>query len=377
MNHCVLHVGMPKTGTSSIQESLYFGLLNRGFQYLSFGEVTANRWMETLFGEHPEQAHYNRKIGLSEQAAAALQDAARRRLSRAVEQARFRQQTVIVSAETCWEMDPVELQRIRDFFNRQGFAVQVFVSLRPWKTWLESAFQEWVKQHAAVLEVLPESRAHLMDYPARLAVLDEVFGAERVVPYAFDPAGFPQGCAVLDFCARTGIPLAAHQVRRSNEGLSFAALKLLYAYRRWGGGYGVGLPAVIRNEILFRRLAELKGASIRFHSRLVEPFLAGWYDQRPALERRLGKDLWENPLKYDEGDCVSDETDLWCFSPESLAWLSQATGLPQIRGTEGEQVAQQVSRQMQHLSQHPSLGSRLRWHRMILSRRIAGWRRNV
>jgi hypothetical protein len=40
-------------------------------------------------------------------------------------------------------------------------------------------------------------------------------------------------------------------------------------------------------------------------------------------------------------------------------------------------VAQQVSRQMQHLSQHPSLGSRLRWHRMILSRRIAGWRRNV
>lgn len=377
MNRCVLHLGMPKTGTSSIQESLYFGLRDPGFQYLSFGEVTANRWMETLFGDDPEQAHYNRKVGLSAQASATLKDSIRRRLAEALEQARRRQQTVIVSAEICWMMRAAELQRIHDFFSQQGFPVQVVVALRPWKSWLESAFQERVKQHDAVFEVLPEPRHHLLDYPARLAVLDEIFGADRVVAYAFDPASFPQGCAVLDFCSRTGIPLSAHQVRRSNEGLSFPALKFLYAYRRWGGGYGVGLSAVIRNEILFRRLAELKGASIRFHSRMVQPFLADWCDQRPVLERRLGKDLWEDPRKHDEGECVRDEKDLDRFSSESLAWLSQATGLPPIQGIEGDQVAQQVSQQMHHLCQHPSLESRLRWHRMILGRRIAGWWRNV
>lgn len=377
MNRCVLHVGMPKTGTSSIQESLYFGLRNPGFQYLSFGEVTANRWMESLFGEQPEQAVYNRKLGLSDQAVATFVESARSRLSQALEQARSRRQTVIVSAETCWLMRPAELQRIRDFLSHRGFSVEVFVALRSWKSWLESAFQERVKQNGAVFEVLPEPRRHLMDYPARLAVLDEIFGADRVVPYVFDPTGFPQGCAVLDFCARTGVPLEAHQVRRSNDGLSFPALKLLSVYRRWGGGYGVGLPAVIRNEILFRRLAELKGASIRFHSRLVEPFLAGWDHQRRALQSRLGRDLWEDPRKHDAGDCVREEADMWRFSPESLAWLSRATGLPLIQGTEGEEVAQQVSRQMDHLCQHPSLESRLRWHRMIFSRRIAGWWRNV
>jgi hypothetical protein len=368
---------MPKTGTSSIQESLYFGLRSPGFHYQSFGEVTSNRWMTTLFGERPETDQYNRRIGLSESAAAALRESFGNKLVRFLEHAREKQKTVIISAELYWQMRQLEFQRIREFFREHGFMVQVFVSLRPWKSWLESAFQERVKQHGAVFEVVPQSCPQVVDYRGQLSILDEVFGPEQVSPFVFDPATFPEGCAVRDFCSRTGIPLPVQRVRRINEGLSFDALKLLFAFRRWGGGYGVGLRTVIRNEILFRRLAELRGPSLRFHSRLVQPFVPSWLEQRPGLEQRLGRPLWEDLAKYDAGHCVSEETQLREYSPESLAWLSRATGLPPIRDCRGESAAQQVSRQMQHLCEHPSLASQFRWHRMIFARRRAQWLANV
>jgi hypothetical protein len=377
MNRCILHVGMPKTATSSIQESLYFGMRSPGFHYQSFGEVTSNRWMTTLFGERPEAAHYNRKLGLAENTVSALRDSFRNRLTRFLDQARKRKKTIIISAEECWQMSRMEFQRIRSFFHEHGFDVHVFVSLRPWKSWLESAFQERVKQDVSLFEVIPPSCPQVVDYRGQLSILDEVFGPEQVSPFVFDPSSFPQGCAVLDFCSRTGIPLPVRRVRRINDGLSFEALKLLYAYRRWGEGYGVGLPAMIRNEILFRRLAELRGPSIRFHSRLVEPFASTWREQLPQLEQRLGKSLWEDLRKHDTGDCVGEESDLWRFSPESLAWLSRASGMPPIKDQRGESAARQVSQQMQHLCHHPTLDSRIRWHRLIGSRRLAQWLGNV
>lgn len=62
---CILHVGTTKTGSSSIQESLYFHLRSRDFQYCSLGDVNGDHSMATIFRTHPEDFHYNKKLGLS------------------------------------------------------------------------------------------------------------------------------------------------------------------------------------------------------------------------------------------------------------------------------------------------------------------------
>lgn len=57
MNQCIFHIGMPKTGISSIQEYLYYGLRDPAFRYVDFGEANGSRGVTTLFG-NPETYFY-------------------------------------------------------------------------------------------------------------------------------------------------------------------------------------------------------------------------------------------------------------------------------------------------------------------------------
>ena len=49
MAACILHVGMPKTGTTSIQESLYHGLDDPAFRYIGLGWTNSASYLVPLF----------------------------------------------------------------------------------------------------------------------------------------------------------------------------------------------------------------------------------------------------------------------------------------------------------------------------------------
>lgn len=57
MKRCILHIGRPKTGTTSIQESLHHGLTDPAFHYCSFGELNVTRSVFTFFAGAPEKHH--------------------------------------------------------------------------------------------------------------------------------------------------------------------------------------------------------------------------------------------------------------------------------------------------------------------------------
>jgi hypothetical protein len=378
MNRCILHVGMPKTGSTSIQESLYHGLRGRGFRYISFGEVNGERMVLTCFGkDRGETHHHHQKLGMTREEVARLRASYFSRLEQVVERARRRGDTLVVSAESAWTMSPEEFAGIRDYLGQRGYSVDVFVYLRSWKGWLESNFQERIKQGERSFEVLPAARRRCVDYAGQLAALDVAFGPDHVFPAWFTPQAFPDRCVVLDFCRRAGIPLPPRHVRRVNDGISVDALKLLLAHRRWNRGYGVGLRAVIRNEMLFRRLREVAGPPVRFHSSLVESVRGVWLEQIPFVERRVGSALRDDVRRDDEGACLRHESQLVEFSRPALDWLGQATGCRPVANTSGDAAAREVGEQVHRLLEHPSMASQWSWRRMILARRIGHWTRGV
>lgn len=369
---------MPKAGSSSIQESLYHGLRAPGFRYLSLGEVSGYRILMAAFDPEAPDGGALRRSCLDDEGVARLRARCLSELGRRVERASRRGQTLVLSTEGGWRMRRDGLVALRDFVRERGYTVEVIVYLRAAKGYLESEFQERVKQAGDRFEDFPGAFRGRVDYATRLSVLDEVFGPATVEAAPFLPPRFPGGCVVRDFCARTRIPIPEGRIRRTNEGLSLPALKLLFAQRQFGRGYGTGLANVVRNEILFRRLAEVKGPPVRFRSSLFGPLIADLGPTFAEVERRIGASLREGlGDDRDDREAVGAESELREFTSESLEWLARATGLPRVRETAGVEAAKAVAGQMQHLLDRPSLSSRLRWHRMIAERRVARLLRDV
>ncbi len=374
---CVLHVGTTKAGSSSIQESLYFGLRDPGYQYISLGCVNSGRVLGTLFRKAPEDFDYNRRFGRDSDSVHREREEFAERLRRQLLFCRERGKTIVLSAENMWVWDRSELESVREFFGSFGYSVEVYLYFRPWKSWIESDFQEGIKLGNRLQEFIPESRLKHLNYLGQLKELQGVFGESCVFPKAFLPATWLDRCVVRDFCERARIPISPNRIVRVNEGLCLDALRLLAAFRKYHSGYEPGIRSVVHNEILCRTLGDVPGPRVAFHSGLVADLEQVWEVQREELEGILGESLTEDLQRYDNGACLRGPGDLFEFSTESLRWLEHHTKLGPIpEGGDSERI-RAVGERMHGLCYHPSLGARYGFHAMLMKRRLAHGLRGV
>lgn len=301
--------------------------------------------MVTLFGDSPENHHIHRRLGWT---AEQVMDYRRRLLSdleKKLAPTHVGAQ-MIISAEGCWRMSQIEFERVHAFMADRDYAIRIIAYIRPWKEWLESNFQQRVKMGQHTFELGPADYSVVSDYYKRIRILETVFGAAQVQIFKYDPGIFPEGCVVRDFCQHLGIHFEPNRIRRANDSLKLPALQLLYAYYKFGPGYGTGQQALTDNNLMIQQLSQLGGPSLRFHSTLIEPLLQELATQRPWIEQRLGVPFAEDIYRDDDAMCIREEADLFNFSPAALLWLAAATGNDPIRPTSGHQAARAVSKQI-------------------------------
>jgi hypothetical protein len=315
----VVHFGMPKTGTTSIQLSLSRRLSDPRFHYVKFAEGDSNYAIATGFRTDPTRDRRHLKLGTPSHELPRLRKSIVRQLRASLEQARER--TAILSAEIIAALKEAEFRELHAVLAGSGGRVTAVGYVRRPKETMESEFQQQVKsgRQAFGMERL------FPNYRARVKKLDAVLGSENTHIWRFDPSSFPGGCVVLDFCARMGISFRPEDVIRFNDGLSRPALSLLYAYRKFGPGYGVGPQVIRENRLLIQGLRALPGPKVRFHSSLVEPVIERRGKVVRWMESRLHASLAEDLSEHDE-TAIRSEEDLLAFTPESLRWLAHELG---------------------------------------------------
>jgi hypothetical protein len=132
---------------------------------------------------------------------------------------------------------------------------------------------------------------------------------------------------------------------------------------------------------LVRRLREVQGPALRFHSSAVKPVISHVLPQIPWLEQRLGLPFTEDLTRYDQGACIRTESDLFDFDPAALAWLAAATHSRLVHPAAGEDAARTVAAQMHKLRQlRPDIPVHVKVKQLMRKvnqrlRRWGGWSR--
>lgn len=357
MGRCILHVGMQKTGSSSIQETLFFGLRDRAFRYFSAGEINGSRMLYTLTaGESLAEFYWGRSTK-GGSFARAWKEYYQRKLRRAMDRARGEGSTLILSGEELWGQQEEGIAKLRGMLQDYGFETTVMVYVRPWKSFLESNYQQRLKVLTRRMAATPRGGdivirdPNRLSYRAKLEMFDRVFGRDRVIAKKFDPGLFPDGCVVQDFISTLGIPMVeASKIRRANESMSMEASKLLYAYRMFGPvERGWGELKSWMHYWMVLSLQEIEGERLKFHSQMILPIVEGKSDQAIWIEGRIGASICEDIYKDDDRECIRQLSDFCRFNESTLQWLAKRVGGKMPSVMEGQEAARQVAMLMDRL----------------------------
>jgi hypothetical protein len=364
MNTCILHFGMHKTGSSSIQESLWLNLRDPNFRYVEVaGHPNGCQFMNAVFLHDPRSYWVYQKQALSREKAFALKDRFRRRLRNVMRRLSGTGITPILSAEACWNFAESEWVAIRDFMREEKYNMRIVIYLRPIKSWIESMIQEHSKFDSGftMFSNLGEKFCLTqLNYMQRLLQIESIFGRENMLIRVFKKSELIDGCAVSDFCKVNGIAFNPDDIKRSNEGVCADAVRMLQCYHNFFRGSLT--PSLAANQLLIMRLKDLKGDAFHLHSSCFVSIRDHILTQNEVIQGRYGVDLQEDLEAYDEVPCVRDASEMLQFSRQSLEWLAQASNLAVIHNMPNDLIAQSVAKQMNELLRQPML--KLRFERL-------------
>lgn len=310
MTRCIIHIGMHKTGSTSIQHSLD-GFRNDRFAYAKLDVPNQSLAMYSLFAQSPERHHIH--VAHGRDAATVADYAARMRaaLEKSIVDADRR--TLLISGEDISALSEEGLVRMRDYFRPRFDETIIVGYIRPPAGYMASGFQQRAKAGAvANLRFDREYRS----YRDRFAKFDEIFGRSNVLLRKFDPAAFPGGCVVRDFCSPLGIDFPERRIIRLNESLPRQVISLLYTYRKFGPKFGFNVVRAPEGERLGALLVDLGNDKFRFSPDAINPVLRNNRADIQWMEDRLGQSLEENIGGHQPGD-IYEEADL--LTPDAVA----------------------------------------------------------
>lgn len=349
ITHCIIHFGLAKTGTTSIQQFLSNGLSDPRFYYPPFGKQQRlgddchNRALTAAFHSDPSQQHDYAKENLPLDVIQARGSLFRELLKKEVATSSAR--TLLLSAEDTSWFETEEVVHLVDFLRNLGLDCEAIAYVKTLKDDLESKFEQGLKEPGArhLEKPVPLDRTYPF-YQRRVENFDKVLGTTRVRLLRFDRQKFKEGCVVRDFCNTLGIHPPASAPSRANEGLSLDAVKLLYCYRLLGPGYGAGRGAMQSNRNLITKFREMSGPRFAFHSSLLTRREKLWRGDLNWISDRMGTDMLGNLHADDEGPCLRSENELLTFSQDALAWLAGESGMSEqkLRAGDPQVVADAV-----------------------------------
>lgn len=311
----VVHAGMHKTGTSSIQDSLKAASLGK-LHYLDWQAANHSAMFALLFHEPVEQYHAFKGNGATREELLRKREIWHDRLLAQMSSSKY--ESIILSAEDISLAEIGALERLRKVLDDYCSDIQVIAYAREPVAFMQSAFQQRVRG-GGLNKLVPA--ALWPNYRNRFEKIDLVFGRENVKLKKFSAPELVDGDVVADFSNELGISLKKDEYIRSNASYTLEALSLLFAQRYLGDGFVRGFPGAQRSNTRFvAALGEIGSQKFQFAASLVDPVLEANRQDLEWMEERLGSSLRRDD-RESTGRLIGSEEDLLSIAEENRAEL--------------------------------------------------------
>jgi hypothetical protein len=325
----ILHIGMHKTGTSSIQHALADALVDDRFRFVQLagyanGSLLIGNAYADLSGypHHPDSSMEHRRLS-------------RRNAMKVIttELNAFDERIPILSAELICSLEDDAKHALLDLLRRYHPELRVAAYIRRPKSLVDSAYQERLKSALVTINDHFEG----VEYRKIFVAFDDFLGRQMVTIRLFEKENLHEGDVVADFAATWGIGIDRTRVLRENEALSQEAVKLLYTYR-------LAHPQVLEgDEHIIALLSDVGGERFRLHSSVyrrtavIRPADIEWANER--LQSNIEEDV-----TVDDDRAVKGDADMLVLRPETREFLASRLGIPRSSLCSPVEVAEVLSR---------------------------------
>jgi hypothetical protein len=252
----ILHIGMHKTGTTSIQAALN-NFDDGRVRYARLNDVNHSIPIYSLFSKNKYEYLVHQKFGRSQDKIDTINDNTVIDLERELNMDR---EKIIISGEDISTLESDEVQSLVTWLRARTRSLRVMAYVRDPLGFASSALQQYIYGG------IRKTRIPTPDYKKRFeayTLCPEVSSIEFV---EFNKDELVNGSVVSDFCSRVGFDGSGLRERRTetNESVSFECTQLLYHLNRFGI-QTEGNPRLVKSRRRFSHFLNqsFKGSSFK------------------------------------------------------------------------------------------------------------------
>jgi hypothetical protein len=305
-----IHIGVPKTGTTSIQHTMFKNrdeLLTRGINYLSIHQNHGS-FLVSLLRDNPHETRPNiRRYVDTPEKAAAYNAQNRQRLTEIFSS--NQSPKIAISGEALSGLPADSVRGLKQMCDPYATAYRIIVYVRDPYEYANSAFLQHLKDGATLSRPRP---IPLTYYQRKIEKYIDVFGRKNVDIRIFDSRRFVGGSLISDFLTALGeSPTLENsmEIARANEALSHEAALILSEANIAIPMYVDGRANRARAFGFHSRLAGIKGEKFSISPHVYLKRRGKILADIEWLHGCIGESVFGDPtLRAASSPCWSDET---------------------------------------------------------------------
>ena len=298
----IIHIGGPKTGSTSIQKVMKHQALEN-HHYIQVGPTSHSLLLSLIFWhDKKKRAPFVRREGWTRKQ---MDQKRAEWLTQLEQEIEATDKHIIFSSEALWgpTYDDQALTALRDFLARHVTDFRIIGYIRSPVSYLQSLFEQRQRSDRK-----GNMKLDPIYYRARFEKFDRVFGRDNVDFIHYDRDKMVGRDVVLDFAHRIGVELHGYDGAEKNTALSLQATSVRYAQKKLGRDIPPYKNHGRDTRALLRALGKLGRDRVRFGADLIDPVLAKCQDDIDWMERRLGQPIRDAPVR--DARVISSEADL-------------------------------------------------------------------